>query len=27
MSGMKINFEKSEIFSVGLSAVEMNVAV
>ena len=26
MSGMKINFEKSEIFSVGLSAVEMNVA-
>jgi len=26
MSGMKINFEKSEIFSVGLSVVEMNVA-
>ena len=25
MSGMKINFEKSEIFSVGLSTVEMNV--
>ena len=26
MSGMKINFEKSEIFLVGLSTMEMNVA-
>jgi len=26
MSGMKINFEKSEIFSLGLSIVEHNVA-
>ena len=26
LSGMKINFEKSEIFSVGLSVVEMDVA-
>ena len=25
MLGMKINFEKSEIFSVGLSTVEKNV--
>ena len=26
MSGMKINFEKSEIFSLGLSTIEQNVA-